>query len=278
MRSLKNISHHTLDQPLPSMRKIALAGWRNPSDPSVCVKLSCDASRLSDYLMTHKKQGNSITSTHVVLGALGRVLKAFPNLNRVLIRGKFRQRDHISAFLTVHMKSTGSNDLSGVPCDNIDVLSPLAIYQQSQVLIRNLRFQRDREIHTVQRLLSRLSSRVSLIILRFVDFLLGFCNLNLSFLGLPKHRFGSAVVTSIASFGVDEAFIPLFPPARCPILIAISKIKDVPVCQDGEVVVQKQLPLTITFDHRYFDGYEGALALRYLKKCIENPTILDVNT
>ncbi len=57
-------------------------------------------------------------------------------------------------------------------------------------------------------------------------------------------------------------------------IMGIHAIRDVPVVEDGEVVAGKVMNLSFTFDHRLVDGYDGALFANDVKKFLEEPNLL----
>lgn len=273
---MKNIPYTRVRSKIPSMRKIALSGWGDPSDPSIYTVLECPAQKLQAWLSEQNQNRTvKLTETHVVTAALGRTFAKYPQLNRVLIRKKFRQRTDISAFVIVTIRQLGGVDLSGVNISPVDQLSIAQIANELDQKSKALRNGQDRQIHRVQKTLSLVTSRAAFYLLRIVNVFLGSLNLNLTWLGLPRHRFGSFAVSSIGGLGVDNAHIPFFPPARCPFLVGVPRIQMKPVVEGDHVVARPILSLYITIDHRYVDGYIAAKALRYLKKCLQDPSRLN---
>ena len=59
---------------------------------------------------------------------------------------------------------------------------------------------------------------------------------------------------------------PIIPPGNTAIL-AVGRIADTPVVENGEVVARPMMPLSLSFDHRVIDG---ALSRRFLNMVIEN--------
>ena len=53
-------------------------------------------------------------------------------------------------------------------------------------------------------------------------------------------------------------------------------IKDEPIVEDGKIVVAKVLPISLSFDHRVFDGAEAARFGNAVKKYIEDPELLEM--
>jgi len=57
-------------------------------------------------------------------------------------------------------------------------------------------------------------------------------------------------------------------------ILGIGRIMDVPLVVDGEVMPRKVLPLSLTFDHRAYDGAVAARFLKDLVRLLENPELL----
>ncbi len=59
---------------------------------------------------------------------------------------------------------------------------------------------------------------------------------------------------------------PIIPPGNTAIL-AVGRVADTPVVENGELVVRPMMPLSLSFDHRVIDG---ALSRRFMDMVIEN--------
>lgn len=80
---------------------------------------------------------------------------------------------------------------------------------------------------------------------------------------------GSMTISNLGMFGID-AFTAIINPPESTIL-AVGRIREVPVVQDGEIRVGQRLRLTLSCDHRIVDGAVGARFLATLKHLLENP-------
>ena len=54
-------------------------------------------------------------------------------------------------------------------------------------------------------------------------------------------------------------------------IIAVNKVKEMPVVEDGELVIAKMMNLSLSCDHRVVDGWDAASFIQDLKKLLENP-------
>ncbi len=57
-------------------------------------------------------------------------------------------------------------------------------------------------------------------------------------------------------------------------IMGVHAIRDVPVVEDGEIVPGKVMNLSFSFDHRLVDGYDGALFAQDVKRFLEDPNLL----
>lgn len=84
---------------------------------------------------------------------------------------------------------------------------------------------------------------------------------------------GTFTVSNVGMFGVTS-FTPIINQPEAGIL-GVCAIEDKLAMVDGEVVVRKEMGLSLTFDHRVVDGAEAAVAIKTVKDFLEAPlTIL----
>ena len=79
------------------------------------------------------------------------------------------------------------------------------------------------------------------------------------------------MVTNIGSLGLEEAYVPLVPYSRVPLLVAMGPLQDTPVVENGEIVIAKTMKIYATFDHRILDGAHAAKMSKLVTEYIENP-------
>ncbi len=70
-------------------------------------------------------------------------------------------------------------------------------------------------------------------------------------------------------FEIDQFTGVINPPEAG--LLAVGSITEQPVVEDGELLVQKRMRLTMSCDHRVIDGATGAKFLQTVKRMLENP-------
>ncbi len=60
--------------------------------------------------------------------------------------------------------------------------------------------------------------------------------------------------------------------------VTVGALKDVARHEDGELVVGKELTLSFSFDHRYVDGYDGAVFAKAVARLLADPSGLLLGT
>lgn len=84
-------------------------------------------------------------------------------------------------------------------------------------------------------------------------------------LGVAELTGQTFTVTNIGAVGGGFG-TPIIPPGNTAVL-AVGRVADAPVAEDGRVVVRPVMPLSLSFDHRVIDG---ALSRRFMDVVIAN--------
>ncbi len=259
---------------LPAFRKIALGTWAAPGDPQVYGALELRMEPALAYLETYRAAtGRRLTVTHLVAKAVAAALTRVPEANALLRLGRVQERTQVSLFLQVALEDpeTGKPDLSGLTLHGVESMDLVAILDAVERSAARVRARKDAALEQSRRSFSALPGLLVRPVLALVSFLLYTLNLDLRRFGLPRDGFGSAMITNIGSLGLEEAYVPLVPWSRTPILICVGAVQDRPVVENGAVVVGKLLRLGATFDHRYIDGAHAAVLARELRAAFADP-------
>jgi pyruvate dehydrogenase E2 component (dihydrolipoamide acetyltransferase) len=80
---------------------------------------------------------------------------------------------------------------------------------------------------------------------------------------------GTFSLSNLGMFEIDQFTGVINPPEAG--LLAVGSITEQPVVEDGELLVQKRMRLTMSCDHRVIDGATGAKFLQTVKRMLENP-------
>jgi pyruvate dehydrogenase E2 component (dihydrolipoamide acetyltransferase) len=134
-----------------------------------------------------------------------------------------------------------------------------------------VRKNKDTALSKTRSLFKRIPIAATAPLLELTSFASYTLNLDLTWAGIPRDAFGSVMITNIGSLGLEEAYVPLVPYSRVPLLVALGAIRDTPIADNGQVVIAKTMKLCATFDHRILDGAHASAMAKTMRDWIENP-------
>jgi pyruvate/2-oxoglutarate dehydrogenase complex dihydrolipoamide acyltransferase (E2) component len=266
----RNISYRG-EAKLTAFRKVALGTWRTVGDPSVYAELIYDVEPALKYLdKVSAATGSKLTMTHFVGKACAETIRRHPELNCILRWGKLYRRSDIDIFFQVASDTKGE-DLSGTTVRRIDQKNICEIATDMQKKVKRIRDTGDVDYKEMKKTMRLIPAWFSRYLLDLSSYIMYTLNLWSPLLGVPKDPFGSIMITSLGSIGLDRAFVPLVPYSRIPCLIAIGSIRRAPWVVDDQVLVKNVVSLSVTFDHRVIDGMHASHMARTLKKIFAHP-------
>lgn len=257
-----------------NFRKIAIGTWRTAYDPSVYGTIELRMEPALAYIEAFRQAtGRRLTITHMVGRAVGETLRQTPDANALLRFNRVYLRKRIGVLFQVAMTDQGEDkiDLSAVTLYDVSDKSLCEVVEDFEQKVEVVRQRKDPALEKSRNLFQIIPYLFLNLFLRITSFLMFTLNLDLRKLGLPQDPFGSVMVTNIGSLGLDQAYVPLVPYSRVPILLALGAIKDQPVVDDGKVVPGKVMRISATFDHRFIDGAHAAAMSRILRQWLEHP-------
>ncbi len=253
-----------------SYRKIAIASWRHPRDPSTYSWIDVPVGPAEAFLKSVDSEVTP-TLTHFLAIAIADCLKRQPDFDRFLRAGKLYPRLSTDAFITTLLRGKDGKDLSGFVIRGITEKSLSAVARESAEEANRLRKGEDKEMEAVKNRTNKIPAELLRIAMWFQELIAYRLNWNPTCVAMPKDRFGSFILSNIGALGLERGLIPLSPYTRCPIIIGLGKPREAAIVRDGEVVAEKVVNISMTFDHRFADGAQGALVMRRLQKLFSNP-------
>lgn len=269
-------------------RKLALVTWSRPADPSVYMQHDFDATAALAVL-AKLNAGNpqvKITMTHLVAKGVALTLAKHPALNGIICFGNIYLRDTVDIFLQVAIEAAtppggaellgaageGKENLSGAKIASADKKDLRAIAAELYATAAAIRVGRDPQFQKTFGVAKALPVFLLRWLTRLHEILVYDLGWSFPRLGIVADPFGSAMVTSVGTFGVPAGFAPLVPPSRCPFLACVGAVRNQPWAQDAHtVVVRPVVPIAFTFDHRFIDGQVGARMFKHFLDFMQNP-------
>ena len=252
-------------------RKVAIGTWATTKDPSIYGFVDIDAGPLLAKIEEYKNRGIRLTPTVIMAKAIAHGIERYPSFNSVLRWGNLHERKSIDTFIQVSAVENGEENLSGAMIRSTNSKSLEAIMNELHEKAQAIRSDQDPEFSKIKTQLKFVPSWIIAKILDLVSFINHDLNLWSPVLGTPRDPFGSVMITSVGSMGLEYGFAPLVPYSRCPMVLAVGKITEKPRVENGQIVIRPLLPVSVTLDHRYIDGFGCSKILQGLKDYLRNP-------
>jgi len=249
-----------------------VAAWRPARDGRIYARMEVDAGPILDYAAALSKESAAkVTVTHVVGKAVAAALQAEPAFNARVVLGRVVPLPRIDIGFAVDVGA--GHDLAPVTLRSVDGLSTVHIAEKLAQRAGRLREGGDRDFarsSTWGRIAPWPLVRPAF---AFASFWSG--GLGRRTFGLAGFPFGSAFVSNVGGFDLDEGFLAPLPMARCPLYVCIGAIRERPAVVDGQVVARPVFVLTGTADHRLVDGAHVGRLVGVLRGFLADPAKLD---
>lgn len=254
---------------LSGWRRVASAIWSAPSDPQIYGHLDLDATAAVAFLERARAAGHRLTITALVGRAVAQALSTVPDLNVRIVGERAIPRPSVDVFFITAVE--GGRDLSGVKVRDVDRLSALEVASEVRGQAARLREGRDRQFRRSKELMNTLPRPLLRLALRATYHLAVTFQLDVPLLGLRANPFGSAMITSVGMFGLPQGFAPIAWMYGVPLLVLVGQLTERPMVVDHQVVARKVLPVSVTIDHRYVDGWHLKSALAAFRGYLAAP-------
>jgi len=257
---------------ISTWRRISMATWDKPRDPSVYGVLEIDMTKALPFMEDLKqKTGQKITITHLMVKAMAKTLKQHPELNVFIRRNRIYLRDHVDVFVQVFCKEDEKPDLSGAKIRDGHLKSITQIAAELVNQSTKIRKGDDPNLKQSKKSMRFLTPRLLRWFIKFVGFIGYELNIRLSFLKLPPDPFGAVMITNVGVFGLKMGWAPLVPYSRTPMVMATGEITKQAMVENDQVVIKPILNIGIVADHRTIDGYIAGKCAATFRDLLENP-------
>jgi len=257
-----------MNAPLEHRRKIAVATWLAPRESRIQTKIQVELSAILEYLEQTKNQ--ALTITHIVGGALARAIAANPEVNVRVVFGKVKPMPRVDVSFAVDMQD--GSDLAQWRIKDADKKTLLEISEELIVGAEKLRARRDENYQTSVSWAKAIPTPFMRPVMKFLSMWTG--GLGKRAFGQAGHPLGSAFISNVGRFEMQEAYLAPLPFARTPLYMAIGEIHEAPVAIDGKVEVRKIVFITAVADHRLIDGAHAGKLIKSFKHFLSHPALM----
>jgi len=253
-------------------RRVAVATWRPSRDGRIYTRMAIDVTATLAYIEdVRARTGERITVTHVLGAALGRAIRAVPEVRGRVFAGRILPFETCDIGFAVDIE--GGTDLAPIKVRDVDTKTPLEVARELAAGAEGLRAGRDPH-HSRSAWFVRYAPPWTLRpLLGAASVLVG--GLGVGAFGQPPFPLGCAFVSNLGSLDLDEGFLAPVPFARVPLYVSIGAVRDDAVAVDGAVVVRPQIVVGATADHRLVDGAHAGRIARIVRDLMADPSRLD---
>ena len=257
-----------------SKKKFFMSTWTHPFDSQIYCESKVHMTNMYNYLEKYNKENNcKIGPTIFMLKLEGNLFNKYPKLNGNVLFGLFVKKTRIDVSVTVSTDHGKNNEV--ITIKDADKLSLEDISEKVNKRIENIERGIDINVGRKRFFMNLLPTFLLSPFLRIISYLSA-CGMNLSWLGLPKYNYGTAVIVNYGKMGLTDTYLPISPFSYAPFCIGISKIKKYKKKDDNNSYYKAKILYTI--DHRYLDGSVASKILKDINYTICNPDVLsDVN-
>jgi pyruvate/2-oxoglutarate dehydrogenase complex dihydrolipoamide acyltransferase (E2) component len=253
-------------------RRIAVATWSPSRDGRIFTRVTIDAGPMLAYVSdTRAATGVPVTMLHVVGAAVGRVLRAEPDVRARVVLGRIRPYPTCDVAFAVDI--AGGDDLAPFTVREADTKSPLDIGRELASGADRLRGGTEHHHRRSSRITEWIPTMMMSPMLALTGFLVG--GLGIGAFGQPAFPLGGALVSNVGSLGLTEAFLAPVPFARVPLYLSVGRVQDGVHVRDGSVAVRQEVVICATADHRLIDGAHAGRIATMLTDLLSDPTRLD---
>ncbi len=256
------------------MYTVAAHIMRRRSDAMNMITIDIPSEPMKKYLNNKRKEGKNISHLALILSAYVRTMSQFPELNRFVVNSNIYARNEIAVGMVV-LKSgdSGHGTMSKIyfePDDTVfDINDKINEYVEKN--------RREDSNNGTERIIKILLSAPGL--LRFgVPFLMWLDKYGL----LPKSIIDmspfhmSLGISNLASIKTNHIYHHCYDFGTTGVFITMGNSREVPrTDKNGEIYLEKCMPLGVTMDERIASGSYFATAFRSFRKYLADPTVLE---
>ena len=250
----------------------------NRNGSSNLFEQAFEITNVDRYIRQKRREGlTNFGLTHVFLTAYCRAIAKYPGINRFIAGQKIYSRGEDIQF-SMTIKKEMSTD--GAETEIKLHLSPRdTVYDVYRKMNDEIAKAKSASLDAGVDNAAYALTLVPGVFLKFTVWLLK----TLDYFGLlpqallelsPFH--GSVYFTSMGSLGIPPVYHHLYDFGNLPVFGAFGcKRKELEVQEDGSVVQKKYVDFRFTMDERIVDGFYYAAFLKYLRRLIQHPEVLD---
>lgn len=221
---------------------------------------------------------SELSYMHVLIATFVRTMHKFPELNRFVVNGKMYEHKDITMSFTVHRSLRGetAETVLKASFQGTETIAEVAAVLDKAIAETTALG----ETNDTDDLAKIIMSIPSFLYRPVVKFLMWMDRHNI----LPKDMIDASpfhtsfYITNLKSLGIGTVLHHIYNFGTCSQFVSMGKERYIPIVDNKEhITIRKMMQLGLTTDERICDGLYFARAVRYMKKLLTHPEMLEQN-
>jgi pyruvate/2-oxoglutarate dehydrogenase complex dihydrolipoamide acyltransferase (E2) component len=235
-----------------------------------------DCAILDKYIKGYT--ASELSYMHVLIATFVRTMHKFPELNRFVVNGKMYEHKDITMSFTVHRSLRGetAETVLKASFQGTETIAEVAAVLDKALAETTALG----ETNDTDDLAKIIMSIPSFLYRPVVKFLMWMDRHNI----LPKDMIDASpfhtsfYITNLKSLGIGTVLHHIYNFGTCSQFVSMGKERYIPIVDNKEhITIKKMMQLGLTTDERICDGLYFARAVRYMKKLLTHPEMLEQN-
>ena len=257
------------------MYRIASHVMAKRSDSMNMITLDIPAAPIQNYLREKSREGTPISHLAILMGGFVRLMAEFPALNRFIVNKEPYARNELAYGMVVMGAKAGSGKANEGTMSKIFFDRNDDIFEIERKIQEYVAKNREGD-NSTEDLMKKLTSIPG--ILRFAVNLIKWADKHSL---LPKSVIDaspfhcSMVFTNLASIRTNHIYHHCYDFGTTSMVVAAGNAREIPRRRNGEIVLEKCIPLGVVMDERIASGHYFATAFSRYKEFMRDPHLLE---
>ena len=232
-------------------KKINYTSWSNPYDPQTYTTLRLDITKIIPYLKKKEEEIKvHLTPTIFTIKLMAIILKKYPEVYGYIKFGIYTKKEGVDICCLVEVG--GGKELANTTIIDCEKKSFQDIQQEFEKNVKSLKSRKNKDQNFKMKIFKFVPTFLSGPFTQVISYLSSI-GLKINAVGLKRFEFGSCVITSIGSLGIEDSFAPIPPLTFAPLLLTLCQKYEVnKKNEEGNIETRTYLRMNFTADYRFF--------------------------
>lgn len=247
---------------------------RTRNDAQNLTSYDCPCEPMDAFIDEQLAQGKVYNYMHMLIASMVRVFALYPRLNRFIMNGRIYRRNQILVSFVVKkdLSPEAPDSLAKVEFTGLETLEDVRRIIDDAIEANN-NITANNGTEKLARILTSTPNFLIKFLVNFIKFLDKHSMLPNAFYKLsPFHT--SLFVTNMKSIKGPSIYHHLYNFGTTGIFMSMGKESQVPVVSKGEITIGKRMPIWITTDERFCDGFYFIAAMKHMERLLKYPALM----